>query len=64
MWPAEGSPLLDWVDAMTMQTLHEIDCAPCRAYRLPACAEGVRLQKEARAAWQQWATDRYASEAA
>jgi hypothetical protein len=54
-----------WVDAMTQQTLHEIDCQPCRHYRLPACDEGRRLQQEARAAHERWAADRaYATEEA
>jgi hypothetical protein len=58
-WPISETALR-WYESMSAQTVHEIDCAPCRAYRLPACDEGRTLQQAAREAWQAWATDRYA----
>ncbi len=65
MWPPTDEAR-EWYDAMTAQTLHEIDCEPCRRYRVPApgCAEGLRLQQEARAAHERWVTARYAGLAA
>lgn len=34
MW-GFSAPHLAWVDALTMQTLHELDCQPCAANRTP-----------------------------
>ena len=61
MWPPTEEAR-DWHDRMTAQTLHEIDCEPCRRYRVPApgCAEGLRLQQETRAAHERWLSARYA----
>lgn len=59
LWPT-SEPMRRWVDAMTAQTLHEIDCWPCRHYRLPSCDEGRRLKASAVQAWQAWVSDTYA----
>lgn len=63
MWPAEGSPLAIWADAMTMQTLHEGVCTPCRLKGTPACAEGEALQQAAYDAHGEWGSRQYAGRA-
>lgn len=63
MW-TETPTMAAWAAAMTMQTLHELDCAPCRANRTPVCAEGLRRQTAAREAHEAWVSDTYAGRVA
>lgn len=62
MWQP-SSALAAWHAAMDAQTAHEAVCSPCAVNRTPACAEGARLQRDARNAHRDWVSSEYAGRA-